>query len=60
VNIIDSKLDESYFYQTLLKDVDLSSNSIVGIKTDLKCIKGAVIAPWQAEYFCHLIGLEVK
>ncbi len=58
--VSDSILDGSYFYKTFLKGVDLSSCSLISLKTDINCIKGAIISPDQSEFFVHLIGLELK
>lgn len=53
-------LTKSYIYKTPLKDVDLSNSSIEEIRIDQSSILGVVIASWQAEIFCKLLGIKVK
>ena len=45
---------------TSLKDVDLSSDDISGLKAQLSCLQGAVISAVQAPELCALLGMKVK
>lgn len=53
------KLDKSTFYQTSLKDVDLSTSDLYNIKIDLKSVKGMKIASYQAREVCSLLGIKI-
>lgn len=58
--IEDVNLSRSDIINTKLKDIDLSSNNIDGIKVDLNNIKGAIINFQQSIDLIELLGVKIK
>lgn len=56
----ENELLELELLHTSLKDVDMSSNQIDGLKTDLESIQGMIVNPEQALHLSKLLGIVVK
>ncbi|WP_416353119.1 pentapeptide repeat-containing protein [Agrilactobacillus fermenti] len=54
------ELMASDFSDTILKDVNLSSSEISGLRVDPKLIAGLKISPFQATQFVQLLGVQIK
>ncbi len=55
-----NNLTKATFFKTPMKDLDISTCEIEKLRIDHISIKGLIIASWQAEAFCHLLGIQVK
>lgn len=53
-------LSKSILYNNPFKNLDVSTCIIDGIKTDKKSIQGITIDTYQAQVFCHLLGIRIK
>jgi len=60
ITFVDNNLTEATFYNNPLKDLDLSTCIIDGIRTDKISIEGVSIDVYQAVVFCHLLGIRIK
>lgn len=56
----NNKLQNTTFFKSNMKDLDISSCDIEKLRIDQESIKGMIISPLQAEAFCHLLGLKVQ
>ena len=61
-NIELRKLDlrQAQFFQTKLKDIDLSDSIIEGINVSIEDIKRAIINQFQATDLLHLLEVKIK
>ncbi|MCD8176005.1 MAG: pentapeptide repeat-containing protein [Tannerellaceae bacterium] len=56
----ESNLRETELYNTYLKNIDLTSCTIEGVKINIPELKGAIVTSSQAIALTHLLGLTIK
>lgn len=56
----NNNLEKSTVYNNPFQKLDISTCDINDMRIDLASLKGLEIAAYQAEQFCHLLGIKVK